>query len=201
MSEPKNFFVWFVTEGEEGGKTLKLYEPKGAAEVFVGEKMSGGWTPDEEAVEVDVRDPEGTVHHFDVEIVISITAERRTGLYGSETITDEATDPMIRMDRRVCHHCSSVAPYILQCEGVLEYIIRTKWVSPTSQSHTLTCPNCLLSVLSQLQSEAVKEALRVLGVIRDLCLARTPSRDWWSKMFDAAVTRAQEVSAPKSNCQ
>lgn len=85
MSEPKKFFVWFVAEGEGGGKTLELYEPKGAAELFVGEKMSGGWTPEEEGVEVDVRDPEGTVHHFDVEIEVFITAGRRTGLYGPGT--------------------------------------------------------------------------------------------------------------------
>ena len=92
MSEHKKFFVWFVDEGEGGGKEVELYEPDSAAEAFVGQRMDAGWIPQEEGVEVDVRDPDGTVHHFDVEIEVSITAGRRSGLYGPGTPATHAPE-------------------------------------------------------------------------------------------------------------
>ena len=93
MSEPKKFFVWFVEEGESGGKDVELHEPDSAAEAYVGQRMDKGWIPHEEGVEVDVRDPDGTVHHFDVEIEVSIRAGRRSGLYGPGTPAAEDAEP------------------------------------------------------------------------------------------------------------
>lgn len=80
VRESGRCFAWIVEEGEATGRWHD-FEPSSAAELHVGERMSAGFVPDEEAVEVNVREGD-VVHEFDVEIHVELKADKRSGLYG-----------------------------------------------------------------------------------------------------------------------
>lgn len=71
----KKFFVWLEAEGEASGKEVTLFVPKDVAECFVSERMPAIF--DDEPIHVNVRDPEGVVHAFDVEVEVLIRASKR----------------------------------------------------------------------------------------------------------------------------
>lgn len=78
MSDWKKFFVWVVSQGEAKGEELEGYLPKDVAESIVSKRMPGIFEEaEDEDIPVDVRDPDGVVHHFDVHVDIGIRA--RTG--------------------------------------------------------------------------------------------------------------------------